>query len=199
MEASSMKGRVTSVDEPRNARQVTRDLGGTKKVSLGVTSWSTSSDLAVQEWTEHGRRLGAVGRSVGWWIGDWLLYGNERFGEKYSRAARITGYDIQTLMNMVYVASRFDTSRRRAQLSFSHHAELAALAPDTQDHWMSRAEEDRLSVRCLRQELRSQRKGLKDSGRLELAAASVDSNEIVCSECGRPLDGDHTLGSGAAT
>ena len=119
------------------------------------------------------------------------MYGNERFGEKYTRAARITGYDVQTLMNMVYVASRFDISRRRAQLSFSHHAELAALDPDEQDHWLQRAEADRLSVRCLRQELRSQRKALKDSDRLELAAASVDSDEIVCSKCGRPLDGEH--------
>jgi len=198
MEAHSKRGGTSAV-EPRNARQITSGSGGTRKVSLGATSWSACSDLEVQEWAEHGRRLGAVGRSVGWWIGDWLLYGNERFGEKYTRAARITGYDVQTLMNMVYVASRFDTSRRRAQLSFSHHAELAALAPDAQDHWMSRAEEDRLSVRCLRQELRSQRKGLKDSGRLELAAASVESDEIVCSECGRPLDGNHALGSGVAT
>jgi len=189
-----MKGRVTSVVEPRNARQVTRDVGGTRKVSLGVTSWSTCSDLAVQEWAEHGRRLGAVGRSVGWWIGDWLLYGNEHFGERYARAARITGYDTQTLMNMVYVASRFDISRRRAQLSFSHHAELAAFDPDAQDYWLSHAEAERMSVRCLRQELRSQRKALKDSGRIELAD-SVDSDEILCSECGRPYDRDHAAGS----
>jgi len=194
---SSMRGGGTSVVERRNARQVTRGDGGTRKVSLGATSWSACSDLEVQEWAEHGRRLGAAGRSIGWWIGDWLLYGNERFGEKYSRAARITGYDVQTLMNMVYVASRFDISRRRPQLSFSHHAELAALDPDAQDRWLLRAEADRLSVRCLRQELRSQRKALKESGRLELAAASVDSDEIVCAECGRPLDGDHAPESGA--
>jgi hypothetical protein len=166
-------------------------------VTLSTIAWSARSELAVQEWIEHGQRLGTVGRSVGWWIGDWLLYGNERFGERYARAARITGYDAQTLMNMVYVASRFDISRRRAALSFSHHAELAALDPEAQEHWLSHAEAERLSVRCLRQELRSERKGLKDgSDHSGLAVASVTKEPIICPECGCRFPDMHPPESG---
>ena len=53
-------------------------------------------------------------------------------------------------MNMVYVATRFEAERRRERLSWSHHAELAALEPDDQEQWLTRAEEQRLSVRDLR-------------------------------------------------
>src|SRR6059058_5382190 len=112
--------------------------GGDSAVSISPTAWAASGDLSLLEWSHSGRRLGVIGRAAGWWIGDWLNYGNARFGERYVRAARITGYDVQTLMNMVYVASRFEPSRRRDNLSWSHHAELAALEPEKQDHWLER-------------------------------------------------------------
>lgn len=148
------------------------------------TSW-LAADLGLPAWSEAGRRLGTIGRGVGWWIGDWLLYGNRRFGERYTRARRITGYDVQTLMNMAYIASRFEPSRRREQLSFSHHAELAPLAPADQERWLSHAEAERLSVRCLREELRRERRGLAASEPLQLSAVtSHRAGALVCPQCG---------------
>jgi len=152
------------------------------KVSLTTTGWAASSELPLAEWAEQGRRLGTIGRAAGWWIGDWLRYGNERYGERYARAARITGYDVQTLMNMVYVASRIEPSRRREGLSFSHHAEVAALERDAQDHWLARAEADRLSVRCLRDELRRERNVLSAAG--HEPSPQPPASTIVCPECG---------------
>ena len=126
--------------------------------ALTRTSWLPTRELRIRDWVEHGRRLGVIGRGVGWWVGDWLRYGNMKFGERYARASRITGYDVQTLMNMVYVASAYDVSERRANLSFSHHAELAALPPAARERWLDLAESNRLSVRCLREELRRERR-----------------------------------------
>jgi hypothetical protein len=122
---------------------------------LTSTAWLPGGALDVVAWAAHGRRLGAIGRGVAWWIGDWLLYGNARYGEKYARAAKITGYDVQTLMNMVYVASRFAPARRRERLSWSHHAELASLPEPVQERWLMEAETHRMSVRSLRQEVRN--------------------------------------------
>lgn len=121
-----------------------------------------------------------IGRSAGWWIGDWLRYGNSKFGERYVRASRITGYDTQTLMNMVYVASTYDVAQRRPNLSFSHHAELAALPAAERDRWLDLAEANRLSVRCLREELRRVH-------RLEAAT-----------ETGEAATGEHASKRGAA-
>ena len=56
-------------------------------------------------------------------------------------------------MNMVYVATRFEISRRRENLSWSHHAELAALDNEEQERWLNRASDHRLSVQDLRRGL----------------------------------------------
>lgn len=114
--------------------------------------------MEFPEWAEAGRRLGAMGRCSQWGLGDWIRYGNAKFGERYAWAARVTAYDSQTLMNMVYVASRFEISRRRENLSWSHHETLAALQPDEQDYWLDRAIADHLSVSDLRLELRTSRR-----------------------------------------
>jgi hypothetical protein len=116
-------------------------------------AWTPSRELAYTDWVRHGNRLGVAGRSSGWWIGDWVRYGAARYGRRYVVAVRVTGYDDQTLMNMVYVASRFDISRRRENLSWSHHAELAAMEPGDQERWLDQAAAERLSVRALRREL----------------------------------------------
>ena len=150
------------------------------RVSITPTAWKPDSELALSEWAAQGRRLGVIGRGAGWWIGDWLRYGNEAFGERYVRAARITGYGVQTLMNMVYVASRFQMDRRRERLSWSHHAEVAALEPADQDRWLERAEAERFSVRCLREEMRQEQR-LRSA---ESKGARSPRDEMVCPECG---------------
>ncbi len=123
-----------------------------------LVGWLPPGDLDTREWATAGRRLGLVGRRIQWLLGDWIAYGNEKFGERYSRASKITGYDTQTLMNMVYVASRFVFSRRREKLSWSHHETLAALEFDEQEHWLDEAERHRWSVSDLRLMLRLSRR-----------------------------------------
>jgi hypothetical protein len=157
----------------------------------------------MQEWVAHGRRLGMAGRHVGWWIGDWLRYGNAAYGERYSRAANVTGYDTQTLMNMVYVATQVDVSRRREALSWSHHAEVAALAEDEQQRWLTRAEATRLSVRDLREEIRRERRQVRladagegcddDPG----ASAGEHAGTVTCPGCGHVFAADAPVGEAA--
>lgn len=70
--------------------------------------WTPGAELGLAEWSAVGRRFGEIGRCSQWWLGDWILYGNARFGERYSRAVKLTGYDAQSLMNMVHVTERRD-------------------------------------------------------------------------------------------
>jgi hypothetical protein len=169
------------------------------RAALSDVSWRATEDLSFAEWLENGRRLGLMGRSAGWWLGDWLSYGNHAFGERYARASRITGYDAQTLMNMAYVASRFEVSRRRGKLSWSHHAEIAAMDPEEQDYWLTRAETDRLSVRCMREGIRRERLGKMKAEQEARASGSANADagerpaphahgrpeaDVVCPECG---------------
>jgi hypothetical protein len=138
-------------------------------VRLTTTAWSPQEYLSVADWVRQGRWLGALGRGSGWWIGDWIRYGNARYGERYGPAAQLTGYDEHSLRNMAYVAGRFEGPRRRESLSFSHHAELAGLSTEEQDLWLDRTEAGELSVRSLRSELRQARR--RAESRLALAEA----------------------------
>ncbi|HEX8745048.1 MAG TPA: hypothetical protein VF712_18125 [Thermoleophilaceae bacterium] len=131
---------------------------------MTTVSWAASGDLDLTEWLKQGHRMGMMGRSAGWWIGDWLRFGNAKYGEKYTRAKKITGHDVQTLMNMVWVSSRIDISRRREGLSWSHHMEVAAQDLQTQELLLNEAAAKRLSVRDLRELIRLER--------------------VVCPQCG---------------
>jgi hypothetical protein len=149
--------------------------------TLSKVAWTPNSDLAHREWIAAGRRLGSISRCSQWWVGDWLRYGTTRWGEKYVEAAKITGYDPKSLRNIAYVASRFDLSRRRDNLSWSHHAELAMLEPAQQSEWLDRASRDRLSVSDLRTELRARDRGSKPG---DNNSAPQSSNSVICPNCG---------------
>ena len=193
---SSLDSRAYRSDTPRPVPAVRSPAGLTTK------SWAPRGTLTVADWVRQGRWLGALGRASGWWLGDWLRYGNARYGERYRAAARVTGYDVQSLMNMAYVAGRFDVTRRREDLSFSHHAEVASLPAEEQDRWLERAATGSLSVRGLRSELRKAR----DRSEPEEPAPARpprDPQELVCPECGHhfatPRDArsraDRTIGA----
>jgi hypothetical protein len=160
--------------------------------ALTPTSWAAGCELAVSEWVDQGRCLGAIGRGSAWWIGDWVRYGCVRYGDRYAAASQVTGYDEQSLMNMSYVAGRFDASRRRRGLSFSHHAELAGMAPEDQELWLDRAEAGGLSVRALRAELRKARhhsaaRAAMARARLQAAPEPTPAGEhdvLECPHCG---------------
>ena len=159
-----------------------------QRPAAGITkvAWVPPADLGQAEWLSTGRRLGAIGRCSQWWIGDWIRYGATRWGEKYTEAARVTGYDVASLRNMAWVAAQFDLSLRSDKLSWSHHVLLAPLERDEQERWIAKAVEQRLSVADLRLELRARSSG----GRKEQGSAGggeLGQGEGVCPHCGHRL------------
>jgi hypothetical protein len=157
---------------------------------VNSVAWTPCGDIDFAEWARTGQRLGAMGRCGQWGLGDWLRYGNAKFGEKYARAAKITKYDIQTLMNMVYVAGKFEFSRRRENLSWSHHETVACLAPDEQDRWLDTASLEKLSISDLRQELRRSRRPSKTDVAAQLNPSAAKKQHIInitCPHCGQSV------------
>jgi hypothetical protein len=164
---------------------------GTAKPPFTITAvaWIVEGDLDLAEWSRQGQRLSVMNRCSPWWLGDWIRYGDAKFGEKYSRAAKITRYDAQTLMNMVYVASHFEISRRRENLSWSHHETVASLDPSEQDRWLDEAVEHKMSVADLRLQLRSRHRSHKDASGPESASGAQEGQEvsITCPNCAQPI------------
>ncbi len=110
--------------------------------------------LPYEGWEKAGRRLSLVADSSAWCLGDWLIWGRDRYADRYQFAISKLGLDYQTLRNYAWVARKFDVSRRRDGLSFQHHAETAAMPPDQQDHWLDQAERFGWTRRQLRQRIR---------------------------------------------
>ena len=108
--------------------------------------------MAFTEWSDVGRRLARIANGSAWALGDWILYGQEAYGQRYKQALQVTELDYKTLRNYAYVARRFPPARRHPALSLQHHAEVAALDEAEQDLWLSRCE----TLRWPRRELRRQ-------------------------------------------
>src|SRR5262249_45169629 len=90
-----------------------------------------------------------------WWLGDWLIYGEQAYGDRYRQVVTDTSLGYQTLRNYAWVAKAFPVSRRRDGLSFGHHSEVVALSDDEQDIWLDQAERSNWSRNRLRRELRA--------------------------------------------
>lgn len=126
-------------------------------VTLDSTSWAATDKLSYEDWLKQGSQLGMIGRNVGWWIGDWLRYGTNRWGEKYTDAINITGYARQTLTNMVWCATQIPADRRREDLSFSHHMYVASYSVKEQNRWLALAAKEEWSIERLRTEVKASR------------------------------------------
>jgi len=107
-----------------------------------------------KEWLKAGITLSQVNSAIPWWIGDWASHGQEHYGQKYKKAMGLTNLKYQTIANYVLVAGKIDFSRRRENLSFSHHAEVIALNEKQQDYYLNLAEKEDWSCSRLRTEIR---------------------------------------------
>lgn len=121
----------------------------TTKVGLHIPA-----ALSFDEWELAGHRLSGIVDSSCWWLGDWLVYGRERYADRYQRGIEAIGLRYQTLRNYAWVARRFPLHRRRAVLTFQHHCELTSLPDEQQDEWLDRAERGNWTTKQLRSAVR---------------------------------------------
>lgn len=93
-----------------------------------------------------GRRIGQIGQSLKWALGDWLVYGRDH-GFKaahYDLAQEITGMSFDVLSQTQRVAAAFPSDFRVPGLSWTHHRaalplptgeRLAVLHRAAHEHW----------------------------------------------------------------
>jgi hypothetical protein len=87
--------------------------------------------LSMADWLEIGAALAGADSALQWARADWWNYGLFRHGARKAmcEAPDWPGPAYQTLANAAWVGKRFDQSSRYRELSFTHHAEVAALHP----------------------------------------------------------------------
>lgn len=129
------------------------------RVLISQVGLSFPDSLSFEEWERAGRQVSRIADTSAWCLGDWVIYGQSRYIDRYQRAIKSAGLDYQTLRNYAWVARRFEPFRRRPGLSFQHHAEAASLPPGQQDYWLDRAERHSWSRNQLRQHIRAAVRG----------------------------------------
>lgn len=112
-------------------------------------------DLPYERFEELCWQLGKIHGAVRFAIGDAIRQGEELYGEEAQQAFEALGLSEAGRLEYVRVSVRVPRSRRRRDLSWSHHRAVASLAPSEQKTWLKRASEEHLSHHQLRDELRN--------------------------------------------
>ncbi|MEI6656617.1 MAG: hypothetical protein WCP45_17780 [Verrucomicrobiota bacterium] len=125
-----------------------------KKYTIDRSGLDIREELTFEEWQALGIELAPVAKSIGFIIGDWINYGQARYGEKYHEALRLTGLAYETLAVYSHVARRVEFLSRNKNLDFTHHKVVAKVKdPDEQRKWLDTAEKQNLSVARLRKSM----------------------------------------------
>jgi hypothetical protein len=149
--------------------------GGFDQIIIPSRGLVMPRQLPFEAWLAIGVKLSTLSSSFAWCLGDWLVYGEISYRGRYREALERTSLDYQTLRNCAWVARKFPLSRRRDNLSFGHHAEVAALTEPEQAYWLRKAEERSWSRNRLRGEVRSSRRErVKSESAPESVAPSGD-------------------------
>lgn len=135
-------------------------------------------DLPFESYEMLGAYLGRMNRSCAWWIGDWLVFGEGVYGEKFAQAATATGLAPQTLSNRASVSRNVPREIRRPGVPHSVHAEVASLNARDQRKWLKKAEEGNWTREDLRAEMKATRKDtppveIVEAGSLEEVARAI--------------------------
>lgn len=133
--AAGGNGDRTAADDP--GRQAGLPLDSS--VQARRTKLHLPERLPLADWKRIGKQISLISNASSWWLGDWLVYGQEKYPDRYRIAVSEAALDYQTLRNYAWVARKFPLSRRRDTLSFQHHLEVASLCEADQDIWLERA------------------------------------------------------------
>lgn len=160
------------------------------KVRISPTGLEVSGELTFDEWRALAGHIGRAARSIGFVIGDWLVYGQGLFGADGAAGARVdaaayqlaveaTGLDLSTLQNYAYVSRSIPVSVRSERLSWEHHRLIAKLPHDQQQRWIGLCHDEddagrRMSTRRLRKSL--------NLGRV------ANDSDLQTQDCDRAID-----------
>lgn len=126
-------------------------------VSETPTGLAFDADTPLEVWAPLTVRLIVQSKRIEFALADAINFGELAYGDLYSQWVEETGLAKRTLQNIARVGRLIEPARRRADLSFSHHAEVASLPADEQNRLLEAAERAGMTRYELRDAVRSDR------------------------------------------
>ncbi len=128
----------------------------TDSVSISETGLAVVKELSFDQWSSLMGTLSRMDTAFQFAIGDALLYGESRYGERYSQACDVTGQSYQSLANYVWVSKSVTKDRRVPGLSWTHHRVVAKLDPEKQTELLTIAKKNDWTITTLMEEVRGE-------------------------------------------
>jgi hypothetical protein len=148
--------------------------------------------ITYETWVRVGQRIVQAADLSAWCLGDWMIYGQTRYNGRCQHAIRAAGLDYETLRNYAWVARSIELPRRRAGLSFQHHAEVAALSARERDYWLDQAEKFGWSSSQLWKNVRDRSKDKPGSHvglpRMSIASERIERWRLAAAKAHRDLE-----------
>lgn len=145
------------------------------------TGLQVTEDLSYERFEEIAAACGQAGDAARWYLGDLFVWAETRYGEEAAQAYQAARVTERTLRRYIQTAAQIPAGRRRPNLSFSHHAEVAGQPPEIRDSLLERAEKHEWTVGELRERI-------QDAKRLDRIAPArqdvLDAGPIVAAVAG---------------
>lgn len=106
------------------------------------TGLRIKTKISFEHWQRLGDLLRRAESGIQWWLGDWMIYGEHQYKEKYAQAIDVsdeTGLNVDTLRNYQWVSERVSPVMRITELPWSFHQVVASLNPPAQQEWLGKA------------------------------------------------------------
>lgn len=162
-------------------KQVTiKELPDQKYFTLTSTSLSIKENTPIEDWIKCGEILRKISGATQWWIGDWINFGEGKYGEMYSQALEKTDYELHSLQNIAYTARNIESSLRRENVPFSYYKQLASV--ENKEKILEKIEGgDISSDRELRQEIKkinSPKRKIEATADIKILNSDFRNNKI---------------------
>ena len=116
---------------------------------LNQTGIEATSSYGVEDLINLGAYLQPMGSAIQWWYADWYRYLEGKEADRALEMGVKLGYTPGAIKKWSWVAEVFPPERRRANLSYTHHRQVAALSEKEQDRLLELAERKEMSVQTL--------------------------------------------------
>lgn len=115
-------------------------------------------EIPYEIWAEYGKGLQRVEGAIQWVIGDWLRFGEFKYGEKYAQATEVwPESELSTLKNYQWCANAYptlDERFKRPNLSYSFFHTTAGIEEPLRSQLLDEANLNEWSVRDLKAAIR---------------------------------------------